>query len=85
MAHLYDVSKIPDEDKIDREFGAVLRQLRVQAGFSIHDVHTLTKIQESRLMSLESGHGCPSILPRELNRLASIYQVDPEELMPLLA
>lgn len=84
MAHLYDVSKIPDEDKIDREFGAVLRQLRIQSGFSIHDVHTLTKIQESRLMSLESGHATPSILRRELNALSSIYGVNPADLVALL-
>ncbi len=84
MVFLYDVSSIPDEDKMDREFGGILRTLRINAGYSVFDIHAITRIPESRLLSLESGHATPSILRRELNALSSIYGVNPADLVALL-
>jgi transcriptional regulator with XRE-family HTH domain len=84
MAHLYDVKDIPDDFEMDREFGGVLKLLRNRAHFSIQDVSILCHIEESRLLSLESGHCVPSIMPREALMLATIYMVELDHLVALL-
>lgn len=75
MAHLYDVNKIPDDFRSDRDFGSLLRLLRVNANLSFRYVARTTSIEEARLLSLETGNCYPSIMPRELNALARLYKV----------
>lgn len=84
MAHLYNVTDIPDDDAKDRKFGGVLKKLRTRSNFTPLEVHLMTRISEARLLSLETGHCLPSIKPGELRMLASLYMVEMSDLLALL-
>jgi transcriptional regulator with XRE-family HTH domain len=84
VAHLFDVSNIPDEDSKDRRFGARLKALRQSVKMGIRHVVAETNIPESRLLSLESGHAEPSIKTKECQKLADCYGIKFSDLIDLM-
>jgi transcriptional regulator with XRE-family HTH domain len=65
-----------------KEFGARLRELRKQAGFSQRELADMTGINFTYLSKIESG-AMPPPSEKILSRLAEVLKVDKDELMTL--
>jgi len=65
-----------------RELGALLKQLRIQRGWTAEQVGERLRFSPSKVSRLETGHRGAS--PRDISDLCDLYEVDDEQRQRLL-
>ncbi|MCX4096996.1 helix-turn-helix domain-containing protein [Nocardia sp. alder85J] len=70
-----------EEDRVAKSVGALLRNLREQAGLSTRALATRAGISQAFLSQLERGASTPSVFT--IYRLAEALEVPPGELLPV--